>query len=102
MTLTLCCAVTLFSASTGASSANLTASEALPMETRALCIAFAYAMEPRAGGITGPLLFDRLIENASASGDITGIAFGYFLGAALATLLTAEDDTSSEEDKAAV
>lgn len=50
---------------------------------RALCIAFFYAIGTAAGGITGPLLFGRLIENASASGDITGIAFGYFLGAAL-------------------
>ena len=31
----------------------------------------------------GPLLFGTLIENASGSGDITGIAFGYFIGAAL-------------------
>ena len=53
------------------------------METRALCIAFFYAIGTAAGGITGPLLFGNLIDNASASGDITGIAPGYFLGAAL-------------------
>ena len=53
------------------------------METRALCIAFFYAIGTAVGGITGPLLFGNLIENASASGDITGIALGYFIGAAL-------------------
>ncbi|HEY6577370.1 MAG TPA: MFS transporter, partial [Mycobacterium sp.] len=72
-----------FFASAGASAAYLTASEVFPMETRALCIAFFYAIGTAVGGITGPLLFGRLIENASASGDITGIASGYFLGAAL-------------------
>ena len=46
----------------------------------ALCIAF-FAIGTAVGGITGPLLFGNLIENASASGDITGIAFGYFIGA---------------------
>ena len=36
-----------------------------------------------AGGIAGPLLFGKLIEDASASKDITAIALGYFIGAAL-------------------
>jgi len=53
------------------------------METRALCIAFFYAIGTAVGGITGPLYFGKLIEDATASGDITGIAPGYFLGAAL-------------------
>ena len=35
------------------------------------------------GGIAGPLLFGALIENASGSEDITKIALGYFIGAAL-------------------
>jgi hypothetical protein len=35
------------------------------------------------GGITGPLYFGKLIDDATASGDITGIAPGYFLGAGL-------------------
>jgi hypothetical protein len=48
-----------------------------------LCIAFFYAIGTAAGGISGPLLFGRLIENASAEKDITGIAIGYFIGAAL-------------------
>jgi MFS family permease len=76
-------AVIFFFASAGASAAYLTASEVFPMETRALCIAFFYAIGTAVGGISGPLLFGRLIDNASADKDITQIAFGYFLGAAL-------------------
>ncbi|MFC4783717.1 MFS transporter [Nocardioides sp. MAHUQ-72] len=83
VTLTLMGAIIFFFASAGASAAYLTASEVFPMETRALCIAFFYAIGTAAGGITGPLLFGKLIDNAAASGDITGIAPGYFLGAAL-------------------
>jgi MFS family permease len=83
MTLTIFGCVIFFFASAGASSAYLTASEVFPMETRALCIAFFYAIGTAVGGITGPLLFGKLIDNASASGDITGIAPGYFLGAGL-------------------
>ncbi len=83
VTLTLFGAVIFFFASAGASAAYLTASEVFPMETRALCIAFFYAIGTAAGGISGPLLFGRLIENATADKDITGIAIGYFIGAAL-------------------
>lgn len=75
--------VIFFFASAGASAAYLTASEIFPMETRALCIAFFYAIGTAAGGISGPLLFGWLIDRASASGDITGIAPGYFIGAIL-------------------
>ena len=53
------------------------------METRALCIAFFYAIGTAAGGISGPLLFGWLIDRASADEDITEIAVGYFIGAAL-------------------
>jgi hypothetical protein len=53
------------------------------METRALCIAFFYAIGTAAGGIAGPLYFGKLIDNASESGDITKIAIGYFVGSAL-------------------
>jgi MFS family permease len=83
MTLTLFGVVIFFFASAGASAAYLTASEVFPMETRALCIAFFYAIGTAVGGITGPLLFGKLIDHASSSGDITGIAPGYFLGAGL-------------------
>lgn len=82
-TLTLFGAVTFFFASAGASAAYLTASEIFPMETRALCIAFFYAIGTAVGGISGPLLFGKLIDDASADKDITGIAIGYFIGAAL-------------------
>ncbi|RLV49869.1 MFS transporter [Nocardioides mangrovicus] len=81
--LTACGAVVFFIASAGASAAYLTASEVFPMETRALCIAFFYAIGTAAGGITGPLIFGKLIDNASADKDITGIAVGYFIGAVL-------------------
>ncbi|MBB6629236.1 MFS transporter [Nocardioides sp. KIGAM211] len=83
VTLTLIGAIIFFFASAGASAAYLTASEVFPMETRALCIAFFYAIGTAVGGISGPLLFGKLIDDASASGDITGLAPGYFLGAAL-------------------
>ena len=68
VTLTIMGAVIFFIASAGASAAYLTASEIFPMETRALCIAFFYAIGTAAGGISGPLLFGYLIDNASASG----------------------------------
>jgi MFS family permease len=83
LTLTIMGAVIFFFASAGASAAYLTASEIFPMETRALCIAFFYAIGTAAGGISGPLLFGWLIERSTAAEDITGIAPGYFLGAAL-------------------
>lgn len=81
--LTIFGGVIFFFASAGASAAYLTASEVFPMETRALCIAFFYAVGTAVGGISGPLLFGHLIDSASASKDITGIAIGYFIGAAL-------------------
>ncbi len=83
LSLTIFGGVIFFFASAGASAAYLTASEIFPMETRALCIAFFYAIGTAAGGIAGPLLFGRLIDNASESGDITAISLGYFIGAAL-------------------
>jgi MFS family permease len=83
VSLTIFGAVIFFFASAGASAAYLTASEVFPMETRALCIAFFYSIGTAAGGIAGPLLFGKLIDNASADKDITAIAVGYFIGAAL-------------------
>ncbi len=66
-----------FLASAGASSAYLTVSEIFPMETRALSIAFFYAVGTAAGGIAGPLLFGHLI----ASGNLNQVAIGFFIGA---------------------
>jgi MFS family permease len=82
-TLTIFGAIIFFFASAGASAAYLTASEVFPMETRALCIAFFYAVGTAIGGIAGPLLFGKLIDDATESKDITQIAIGYFIGAAL-------------------
>ena len=86
VTLTLMGAIVFFFASAGASAAYLTASEIFPMETRALCIAFFYAIGTAVGGISGPLLFGALINHASASHHISAIAVGYFIGAALMVL----------------
>jgi len=83
VTLTMFGMVVFFFASAGASAAYLTASEVFPIETRALCIAFFYAIGTAVGGITGPLYFGSLIENATASGDIAGIAPGYYVGGGL-------------------
>ncbi len=82
-TLTIFGCVIFFFASAGASAAYLTASEVFPLETRALCIAFFYAVGTAVGGISGPLLFGRLIDSASESKDVTVLAIGYFIGAAL-------------------
>ena len=71
--------VTFFFASAGASAAYLTVSEIFPMETRALAIAFFYAVGTAAGGITGPLLFGHLID----SGEASTVAIGFFIGAAV-------------------
>ncbi len=83
VTLTLAGMVVFFFASAGASAAYLTASEVFPMETRALCIAFFYAIGTATGGIAGPLYFGGLIEKAMAGKDITGLAPGYYVGAGL-------------------
>jgi MFS family permease len=56
-TLTACWAVVFFFASAGASAAYLTGSEIFPMETRARALAFFYGV----GGVTGPLLFGKLV-----------------------------------------
>jgi MFS family permease len=71
--------VIFFFASAGASSAYLTVSEIFPMETRAMAIAFFYAVGTAIGGITGPLLFGKLV----ATKDAGQVFWGYILGAAL-------------------
>ena len=77
-TQTACWCVIFFFASAGASSAYLTVSEIFPMETRAMAIAFFYAVGTALGGITGPLLFGKLIEHGQ-----TSVTWGYILGASL-------------------
>lgn len=76
--LTACWMVVFFFASAGASSAYLTVSEIFPMETRAMSIAFFYAVGTGLGGIIGPILFGNLIE-----GGIHSVVLGYYLGAGL-------------------
>jgi MFS family permease len=73
---------TFFLASAGASSAYLTVSEIFPMETRALAIAFFYAIGTAVGGITGPYLFGKMIE----SGEESKVAIAFFLGAGVMAL----------------
>jgi len=74
--------VAFFLASAGASAAYLTVSEIFPMETRALAIAFFYAIGTAVGGISGPLLFGHFID--SGSRHLVSIAF--YIGAAVMTL----------------
>jgi MFS family permease len=74
--------VVFFLASAGASAAYLTASEIFPMETRALAIAFFYAIGTAVGGITGPLLFGHLI----ATSEKGQVAIGFYIGAAVMAL----------------
>ena len=52
------------------------------METRALAIAFFYAVGTGIGGIIGPLLFGNLI----ASGNRSEVATAFFIGAAVMAL----------------
>ncbi|MEU7582818.1 MFS transporter [Streptomyces sp. NPDC041068] len=78
-TLTACWCVVLFFASAGASSAYLTVSEIFPMETRAMAIAFFYAVGTAAGGISGPLVFADLTE----SGVVGDTVLAFQIGAGL-------------------
>jgi MFS family permease len=66
-----------FLASAGASAAYLTVSEVFPMETRALAIAFFFAIGTATGGIVGPALFGQLIN----SGRKDLVAIGFLIGA---------------------
>ncbi|MFI6933391.1 MFS transporter [Streptomyces sp. NPDC050287] len=117
-TLTACWCAVLFFASAGASSAYLTVSEIFPMETRAMSIAFFYALGTAAGGISGPLLFADL----TGTGKVGDTVLAFQIGAALmclaglvaavlavraerrslediATPLTAADSTASDPAK---
>ena len=74
--------ITFFLASSGASAAYLTVSEIFPMETRALAIAFFYAVGTAAGGIVGPLLFGTLID----TGERMPVAVGFLIAAVVMSL----------------
>lgn len=81
-TMTACWCAVLFFASAGASSAYLTVSEIFPMETRAMSIAFFYALGTAAGGIGGPLLFADL----TGTGKVGDTVLAFQIGAALMCL----------------
>jgi len=74
--------LTFFLASSGASAAYLTVSEIFPMETRALAIAFFYAVGTGLGGIVGPLLFGSLV----GTGQRGPVAIGFLISAAVMAL----------------
>ncbi|MFF4588834.1 MFS transporter [Streptomyces sp. NPDC001388] len=100
-TMTACWCAVLFFASAGASSAYLTVSEVFPMETRAMSIAFFYALGTAAGGISGPLLFADLTE----TGKVADTVLAFCIGAALmcaaglvAVLLAVKAERRSLED----
>lgn len=102
-TLTACWCVVLFFASAGASSAYLTVSEIFPMETRAMSIAFFYALGTAAGGISGPLLFADL----TGTGKVSDTVLAFQIGAGLmcvaglvAALLAVNAERRSLEDVA--
>ncbi len=78
-TQTIAWMVAFFFASAGASAAYLTVSEVFPMETRALAIAFSYAVGTGLGGIIGPVLFGNLIATKRP----VDTAIGYLIGAGL-------------------
>ncbi|MGW6334931.1 MFS transporter [Nocardia rhamnosiphila] len=82
VTLTACWTAVLFVASCGASSAYLTVSEIFPMETRAMAIAFFYALGTAAGGIAGPLVFAEL----TGDGDAGRTALAFTIGAVMMML----------------
>ncbi|GGU13448.1 MFS transporter [Streptomyces coeruleorubidus] len=100
-TLTACWCAVLFFASAGASSAYLTVSEVFPMETRAMSIAFFYAIGTAAGGISGPLLFADL----TGTGKVGDTVLAFQIGATLmclagltAALLAVRAERRSLED----
>jgi MFS family permease len=78
-TQTIAWCVIFFFASAGASAAYLTVSEIFPMESRAMCIAFFYAVGTGLGGAVGPLLFGALINTKH----VTPVFWGYTLAAGL-------------------
>lgn len=103
-TLTACWCATLFFASAGASSVYLTVSEVFPMETRALAIAFFYAIGTATGGITGPVVFANMVE----TGEPFDTAIAFSIGAVLmliagiiAIFLSLNAEKKSLEDIAA-
>lgn len=102
-TLTACWCAVLFFASAGASSAYLTVSEVFPMETRAMSIAFFYAIGTATGGISGPLIFSKLTESGVVSDTVLAFQLGAGLMCAagvVAAVLAVNAERRSLEDVA--
>lgn len=100
-TLTACWCVVLFFASAGASSAYLTVSEVFPMETRAMSIAFFYALGTAAGGISGPLVFADLTNTGQVGDTVLAFQIGAGLMCAaglVAAFLAVNAEQRSLED----
>jgi MFS family permease len=96
--------IVLFFASAGASSAYLTVSEVFPLETRAMAIAFFYAVGTAIGGISGPLLFADLTSSGKVSDAVTAFVIGASLMCAaglVAAFLAVKAEQRSLEDIAA-
>ncbi|WP_406837445.1 MFS transporter [Streptomyces sp. AHU1] len=104
VTMTACWCVVLFFASAGASSAYLTVSEVFPMETRAMAIAFFYAIGTAAGGISGPLVFADLTKSGVVADTVLAFQIGASLMCAaglVAVFLAVKAERRSLEDIAA-
>jgi MFS family permease len=74
-----------FFASAAASSAYLTVSEVFPLETRAMAIAFFYALATGLGGAVGPLVFGAMIN----TGDPMNLMIGYLIATGLMLIAAA-------------
>jgi MFS family permease len=81
-TQTIAWSVIFFIASAAASSAYLTVSEVFPLETRAMAIAFFYAVGTAIGGVVAPGVFGHLIGTGSA----VNVFYGYLFAAVLMVL----------------
>ncbi|WP_333738759.1 MFS transporter [Streptomyces sp. IBSBF 2806] len=100
-TMTACWCAVLFFASAGASSAYLTVSEVFPMETRAMSIAFFYALGTAAGGISGPLLFADLTDTGKVGDTVLAFCIGatlMCLAGLVAAFLAVNAERRSLED----
>jgi MFS family permease len=67
-----------FVASAAASAGYLTVSETFPLETRAMAIAFFYAISTGIGGTIGPIVFGQVLGTESS-----GIMVGVLIAAGL-------------------
>jgi MFS family permease len=74
-----CLGALVFFALAGANAAYLTGSEIFPVETRAMALAFFYAVGTGVGWVTGPALFGKLVETEKE----INVFYGYLIGAVL-------------------